>query len=359
MDERRYEGMDMRDKIMGSLLGAALGDTIGSVTEARTTQAIVQRHGGYVRELRKAPPDTFSRMNWRGAVTDDFSLVYVIGSEYIKSKGNASQKMFENALIAWSNLPQYFLQAGPTSKDRIWRLKGEPYDKSRDHLIARHDVYTNGTAMKASPVGLVNPGNFDRVIEETILMCLPTHPASLAISGGTAVACAVAEAMTDKATKESIIDAALYGAEKGIEQSRKSTMPISGAKIGRRIEMAVEIAVKYGNDYEKLLNEMASVVGTGFSNAESPAAAFGLFLAAKDPMELIYMATNVGGDTDTLATIGASVYGAYTGASAFDPGAQKLIEDNNYCDSENTVHMDLGWLADGLAAIAEERSERS
>ena len=347
-----------RDRILGSLIGAAIGDAMGSVTEARTTQAILQRHGGYVREIRRPPYDTFSRINWKGAVTDDFSMVYLIAKAFIEKNGVVTPELFEDVLIEWFDLPQYSIQSGPNSRDRIKKLRGEPYNTSRDHLAARHDLVTNGTAMKSSPIGMINPGNLDRAIEETIIMCMPTHPTALGISGGAAISCAVAEAMAGSATKESVIDAGLYGAAKGYERSKSRAVPSSGARIERRIHMAVEIAVKHGKDFEKLLYEMASVVGTGYSCAESPAAVFGLFLAAKDPLEFLIMSTNVGGDTDTLATMGGAIFGAFSGAAAFEPDFQRLIEENNYSDPKNTVHFDLDWIADGLARIIDERNAK-
>lgn len=349
--------MNRKEKILGSLIGGAVGDSMGSVTEARTTQAILQRHGGYVREFRKAPPDTFSRINMRGMVTDDFSLVYLEAKAFIDNKGVLNQKLFEDVLIEWSNLPQYFIQAGPTSRDQILRLKGVQKSDPKKNLAARSDLVTNGTAMKASPIGMINPGDFDRAITETVYMCMPTHPSTLAISGGAAISCAVAQSMVDGATKEDVINAGLYGAHEGEKRAKGVAYPSSGAKIERRIDMAVEIAIKYAKDYEKLLYEMASVVGTGYSCAESPAAMFGLFLAAKDPMDLIIMGTNIGADTDSIATMGGAVYGALAGSSSFNPELQKIIEENNFWDSEKKNHFDLNWLTDGLDRIVQNRSE--
>ena len=347
--------MDMKEKILGGLIGAGIGDTMGSATEAKPTQAILQRHGCYVHELRKAPPDTFSRINWRGAVTDDFSLVYLIGKAVINADGKIDGKLFEDILLEWSDLPQYFIQAGPTSRDMVLRLKGTIKENPKANLIARSDLTTNGTSMKASPLGMINPGNLDQAIQDTIYMCMPTHPSTIAISNGAAVACAVAEAMTEKATKESIIEAAVYGAHYGYERSKSVAFPASGAKLERRIRMAVDIALKYQYDYDKLLHEIADVIGTGFSGAESTAAMFGLFVAAKDPMDLIYMCVNAGADTDTVATMGGALYGTLVGASAFDPKYQKAIEENNFWDADFTKNFDLNWMADGMAKVAEKR----
>ena len=350
--------MELKDRILGGLIGAAVGDAFGSVTETKTTEAIKQRYGRYVREFRKPPQDVFSRINDLGGVTDDFSLVYLEGKAFIEHDGDISQKLFEDVLIEWSALPMFPFQSGPNSRDQIRRLKGELTTDPKKHYIARSDLYTNGTAMKASPIGMINPGDLDRTIEETIMMCMPTHPATVAISGGCAVSCAVAEAMTENATKASIIDAGLYGAHWGFERSKKVAYPSSGARMERRIQMAVDIAMKYGHDYDKFLYEMASVVGTGFGCAESAAAMFGFFLAARDPMDLILMGVNAGADADSVATIGGALYGVMSGASAFDPRYLGIINKNNYWDPNNTKNYDVEKIAEGMAAIAERRMQK-
>lgn len=351
--------MDLRNKILGSLIGSGIGDSMGSVTETYSPNNIIMRHGRPVREYRRSATDNFSRINWKGAVTDDFSLVYIMCSEIIKNKGVVNDELFEKVLVSWSELPQYFIQAGPTSRDEILRIKGAiPKKNPKAHLIARSDIITNGTSMKSSPMGLINPGNMDRAIEDTIKMCMPTHPSVLAIATGASVACAVSEALKDGATKESVVKAAIDGSRKAYEMAEGIAYPASGARIDRRIEMAIDIALKYSYDYDKLIEEMTETIGTCLVGTESTAAMFGYFLIAKDPMDLIYLCVNSGGDADTVATMGGAVYGALLGADAFEPMHKKSIEENNFSDKEFKKHFNLDKLADGLTKVAMERSAK-
>ena len=50
----------MNNKYLGCLLGAAIGDAMGAVTEMRTRKQIEEKFG-YVREFLTPPDDTFAR----------------------------------------------------------------------------------------------------------------------------------------------------------------------------------------------------------------------------------------------------------------------------------------------------------
>ncbi|WP_164998230.1 ADP-ribosylglycohydrolase family protein [Neobittarella massiliensis] len=348
--------MTRKDKILGALLGAAIGDAMGAVTETKTTQAIVQRHGGFVTSLVDPVCDCFAHNNRRGMVTDDFSLVYLIGLAYIKEQGRVDQKTFEQVLIDWSMLDQYFLDhSGPNTKVEILRLKGEiPVDKYA-HLKTRNHLITNGTAMKAAPMGFMNPGDYDRAITETIAMCMPTHPTDVAISAAAAVSCAVSEAMTESTSKDKIIQAALYGVKESCRRVRDTAYQVSGAKMDRRIEMAVELGLRYCHDTERLLWELASLVGTSLVCTESVAALFGLFIAAKNAFDMVVLGVNAGGDTDSMASIGGAIYGAYEGPGSFSDADRQLIEHMNFSDRDLTRHFDILGMADQLDAIIDKR----
>lgn len=84
--------MTCEQRILGALAGAAIGDAMGAVTETKTTEAILKRHGSYVTELLDPVCDCFARHNKKGMVTDDFSLVYLIGLAYRKNHGIVDRK---------------------------------------------------------------------------------------------------------------------------------------------------------------------------------------------------------------------------------------------------------------------------
>ena len=51
----------MNKKVLGCLLGAAVGDAMGAATETKSTRQIERTFGGAVREFKTPPQDTLAR----------------------------------------------------------------------------------------------------------------------------------------------------------------------------------------------------------------------------------------------------------------------------------------------------------
>ena len=52
--------MNVKDKILGSILGAAVGDAMGAVTETRSIERIKEDFRGFVDDLLLPPDDCFA-----------------------------------------------------------------------------------------------------------------------------------------------------------------------------------------------------------------------------------------------------------------------------------------------------------
>ena len=117
--------MTRYDKILGGLLGAAVGDAMGAATETRPASAIKEYFGGWVRDIIPSPEDVFARGCPAGFVTDDFSIAYYTAKEIAARKGVIDKQTAEGALLNWFESP-YTYMAGPTTCGAIMALKGEP-----------------------------------------------------------------------------------------------------------------------------------------------------------------------------------------------------------------------------------------
>ena len=323
--------MTRYDKILGGLLGGAIGDAMGAATETRTTAQIIERFGGLVKDFIAPPDDVFAHGWPKGSVTDDFSLAYCTAEAIIRSGGVITDETAKDALISWGKTP-YFVMAGPTTVACVDRLLGKPPVPNKyDFLSVDNSKGSNGSAMKIGPVGLVSGGDVDKAIADTITICKPTHFNSTALSGGCATSAAVAKALDPNANVFDLVQAGLYGAKVGEQHGAKLANP----SVYKRINLAVEIALKADGDMEKCMCELTDIIGSGLSCAEAVPCAFGLLVAAKgDPMEAIYGGVNIGSDTDTVATIVGSIAGTLKGAAAFDPAHMKLINEVNNYDLE-------------------------
>ncbi len=326
--------MNLENKVLGSLLAGAIGDAMGAATETRTPALIKEYFGDYVREFKQAPEDTFARGAEAGFVTDDFSLAYYTALEIVKNNGKIDEETAKKAVLEWSSHPEYFDKyAGPTTRAGIARLKGETVEEKYAFLSCDNAKATNGSGMKIGPVGLFNPGNVDKAIDDAITIIRVTHDNDLAISGGCAVAAAVSKALVENATVLDIVQAGIYGARKGFEKAQAFAHRLAGPSVEKRIALAAEIGLRYYGDYEKAMLEMGDVIGAGLHVSEAVPCAFGLFVSTGGhPLETIFSAVNVGNDTDTVAVMAGYLAGALNGADAYDPSYLNTIQKVNKFD---------------------------
>ena len=129
-----------------------------------------------------------------------------------------------------------------------------------------------------------------------------------------------------------MIQAALYGAEKGEELSKGTCAILAGPSVVKRMKLAIEIGLT-ATSIDEATTEIADLVGSGLHISEAVPAVFGIMLAAKgDPMEAIIAAVNIGSDTDTIACMVGAVLGALKGAEVFPKRYLELIESVNGFD---------------------------
>ncbi len=329
--------MTTYNKILGNLLGAAIGDAMGGPTEERTTDLIKEYFGGYVTQFIDAPMDTWAHGAKAGMVTDDFSLAYFTAKAMVDNKGVASKEVVEASLLKWSEYPEYFdYNVGPTTRAAVNKLKGivsEPKKINPFYIDVCVDntKSTNGAAMKIGPIGLFSNGDVDHAIAQTVTVCMPTHPNDIAISGACAVSAAVAKAMAGGGLYE-MADAAIYGAREGMRLGGKCGNKLAGPSVEKRIYLACDIGVRADGDWEKGMCEVRDIIGNGLSTVEAVPAAFGLMMAAKgDILKTVYGGVNIGGDTDTIACIAGAMAGTYSGYDeSLLPYLQKIEQMNGF-----------------------------
>ena len=126
--------------------------------------------------------------------------------------------------------------------------------------------------------------------------------------------------MKSGSTIDSIVEAAVLGATIGFSKGK----PVAAPSVAKRIKLAVDSARRI-SDPERAAEEIYDIVGTGIESAEAVPAAFGMLVAGEgQPMRVIELAVNAGGDTDTVASIAGAVAGAWSGIGAFDA---KMVEE--------------------------------
>lgn len=346
-----------KNKILGGLLGAAVGDAMGAATEMRTTALIKQRFGGLVTDFVEHPDDNLSRGTPAGLVTDDFSIAYFTAEEMLERKSRITHEIAEAAMLRWSKHEIYRRFVGPTTNEYLAVLKGEEKPAPLlempvqvDRLLCNNTRATNGAGMKSGLMGLFNPCDMDRAIDEAIIQCSGTHNNVISLSAACAVAAATAAAFGENISYLEILEAGIYGAEEGYRRAEKTARPAAGGNIVKKIRLAVQIGMRHQGDFDKAMGEITDIIGGGIYAYEAIPAVFGHIAACKGrAMESIIMGVNAGDDTDTVACMTGYITGAMHGADVFPIKHLELIDRVN--------HFDLRQMADDIGSFLNAEKE--
>ena len=335
--------------ILGGLMGAALGDAMGAATEQHQIDGIIADHGGLLDKLIPPPIDTFSHSDIAGLVTDDCSQMFALTQTLIDTDGRLDDASWIETLIHWSIHSPMRRQQGPTTKPLLEALAA---GKSTDHIgtvgestrkLASMGT-TNGASMRVAPAGLIHPGDVAGAVQTAWISARPTHTTQIAASGAGGIAGGVAEALVPTADVFSVVDAAFAGAKLGEEIGKREGRTAPGPNVVRRMEIAVEEAIR-STSFEDALRRIEASVGNSVMMVESMPAAVGIFVAAKgDPLLCAVGGTNIGNDTDTVAAMAGAMAGALKG---YDTIPQEMRDTLHSVNEE-----DIPSLVEGLTTIA-------
>lgn len=309
-------------KVYGSLAAAATGDALGYPSHDMTQDEIRRRFGGYLDDFHPPFPDNPYHPKYMvaGQITDDTIMTLVIAEAIINAGGKIDAGYIGKTLARWAqknNIWEISPMFGPTTKKKLKMLIADEDDPVQVGTAGNTQTEgaSNGSAMRISPAGLVNPGKIDEAIQLAAEVSLPTHGTQVAIAGAAAISAGIAEALKEDTNVSNVVSACLRGAREGREIGLKLARNVPAPDIAMRIDMAVSVALKATDIFEAgcLITDC---VGNGLPAAESVPAAVGLFLAAGGDPELAVIAgANIGGDTDTIASMCGALAGALMGIS--------------------------------------------
>lgn len=292
------------NRALGALIGGALGDAMGMPTQLLSPAEIKTDYGFVDRFVDPAPEHPVSKGLKAGTITDDTEQTLLLASVLLKSGTGFDHHAWVNALIAWEEDIKarggYDL-LGPSTKRAIDAINaGTPPQEA-----GRHGE-TNGAAMRIAPVGiLVRPGA--ALIARVAETCRATHNTTIAISSAAAVATVISHGI-DGADWRTAIGHAVAAARAGEEQGHW----VPGGTIAARITWALDMVENCS--VEEGIERVFDRLGTGVISQESVPAAFAVLkLADGDAWKAAVIAANLGGDTDTIGAISASMAGACAG----------------------------------------------
>lgn len=317
------------DAVYGCLVGGAIGDAMGGVTEMMTYEHI-DRTFGWIDSLQPrgttAQTARFEPGARAGQVTDDTRLRNLLCSAIIGARGRITADEWAQTWL--DHMEGWFYIPVVNAFFKVFLKAASPREAGRGNMGS------NSTAMSIAPIGLVNACDPRQAAWDAYNVAGLVHE-GYAREAACAVAAAVAEAVRPEATVDSIIEAACR------------FLP-AGNDIGWRIEQAVRLARSSGSYqafrrafYETMLlpwPQQGLVSGSrppeGFSDTAEPRetvpAVFALLDIAEGAFDRsVVFATNFGRDADTLASIVGSIAGAYRGARSIPPGWIEIVEASN------------------------------
>jgi ADP-ribosylglycohydrolase len=286
---RPFARMDLLDRFRGCLLGVAVGDALGMPTEGYTAREISCKFGP-IREMLPAPQGHFHTGLLAGQFTDDTEETLLLAESLIEASGFSADR-FVGKLTAWG--------AAWTLDERLNRGVGFATRSAVESLIAGTAwqesglaIPTCGSAMRASPIGLLYHPDLNIVKSYADLQSLPTHTSPAARASAVAVAVGVALSCSGFSKEMILRNAASQASRLDIDFAERLLWA------GSLLELRPEDAL--------------GLIRNSPLAMETVPAAFYCFLKF-EPEEALIMAAGSGGDTDSIASITGSLFGASLG----------------------------------------------
>jgi ADP-ribosylglycohydrolase len=318
----------VKRRIAGCLKGLATGDAIGKQTETLSHADVRRWYPDGVRGFEGRPGLPIPRYvgnakhEWRiGETTDDTERTIAV-ARAILGDGDVRHARVGRELLACTKC----IHPGIAS---LWEFHqaGDP-----GRVARRHDGC--GAAVRVSPVGIRYPSDrLDALVAGAEAASIPTHGGPLAIAAAAATAAAVSAAI-DGAPPSRILAMAQRAAAQA--ECRRS-----GLGDSTFAEAVRAIHARFCDSHALSAQDVA--VGC-FPN--SPLTIVPLALALATTLDsadaAILLAANVGGDSDSVASIAGAILGAR---------CPETVNDDWYEIVERVNAHDLVALADDLAAI--------
>jgi ADP-ribosyl-[dinitrogen reductase] hydrolase len=280
---------DISDRFRGCLLGVAVGDALGMPVEGYTAYEIESRFGP-VRDMMPAPEGHFHSGLAAGQFTDDTEETLLLAESMVESYGFSAER-FSDKLMGWGSLW--------TQDEGRNRGIGFTTRSSVENMLAGRswkesglDIPSCGSAMRAAPIGLLYHCDLDMVARYAELQSIPTHCGPAARAGSIAVAVGIA-------------------------------LCLQGFPGEMVLKKAADLAKKADGEFAdrllwagSLLDQVPSLALRAIGNSplvsETVPAAFYCFMKF-GPEEALIAAASGGGDTDSIASIAGSLFGASLG----------------------------------------------
>lgn len=283
----------------------ACGDAVGKATEFMTPSDIRTNMGRITGLVDPARSITHPDLPiW--AVTDDTEQNLWLLRRYLKD-GKVTIENTVSELIRWIEgtgaVEKHYI--GPSSLKALQGITA-----GQDPLKAGINGTTCGGIMRA-PAAVFASIMLNQDIDDCIYNALvPTHNNSTALESayayGYVLRFLLDNIIAGKAhlnTSEAMLTKAEEGCRKGLS---KAPWISASAGLLPRLEFLMSLDIGSWSE-DRLKDFLYGVLGTGLPSYETSAAVFCLNMYSDDPLRIMFLAAETGGDTDTIGALACSL----------------------------------------------------
>ena len=301
MLERRIELSGCRNldgirhsRILGCLKGVAIGDAIGKQTETLSREAVRRWYPDGVRGFEGRPGSVIPRYvgnakrEWRiGETTDDTERTIAVARAILK------HRTVEHTAVG-RELLECVKCIHPGLRS-LWEFH-QAGDPAR--VTDRHDGC--GAAIRMAPIGILyRSDRLNDIVSAAREASISTHGGTLALAGAAAAAAAISAAIDERSASEIVAIAERAAAQ--AEHQRSGTRTLADAlravhaDLARSTDLgADDLAARHFPADPLTIVPLAIALGTVCHSADSA----------------ILLAANIGGDSDSVASIAGAILGA-------------------------------------------------
>lgn len=311
-----------KSRFVGSLLGCAFGDVLGSAVEMQSRREILQQYPDLVRDFLPS-----ERGIGFGCYTDDTELTLALARSIIRC--NAVDGADCALAYAEAFTPQRGY--GRSAVAVLTALQQGADWRSTGNMLFADGSFGNGGAMRIAPVGLLY-GRLEYLllfakVKAAVWM---THTHAEGIDAALLQARAVGLMLNADSLPDGrdFIDQLLWYAPE--------------SNLNSRLEQLAALLSQQAS-----AEAVAAAFGCGVRSADSwPPALWAALRYIDDPEEAIIQAVNLGGDTDTIGAMTGALVGALHGDQWFPSRWFEQLENRQNGRDE------LIYVAEQLAAIS-------
>ncbi len=327
-----------KDKVLGMILGIAIGDALGMPVETWNEDRIKAAHPDGVRDYVSAEGHKWFDGRKPGTWTDDTQLTMAVCEAIMKNDCFDMDEVARNHVEAFKNPAGW----GSTTKEAIQRIRDGVHwtNSASESSPQKVRGMGNGVPMKISPLGAFHAARrvgWKKACAECAMFAQMTHDTTMGVASGMCQAYAIGYCLS--CTPELFSPDAFAETMIKMAKTAEVLKPLRFEEDNLAVRMK---ELKQYNDYDRSKIIQAFGGGSCYVYNSLPFS-FMFFLKGPSDIETLFQVTNAGGDTDTNASMVGGLMGALNGASIFPENlVDKLDQKEVLCDMAERFSGTLG-----------------